>query len=633
MPVAVPENLDKLAKNKRLQAALTALCFLAISLVFFNKIFTSDYGIHLSVGKHFVETGKVPDKEFLIYPVLGQPMSYEELGFQAILYTVYRFVGSNGVSIFVWLMATLSFLFIYKSLRARDINPYIVLFTMLLFAMPFRIRLQPRPEIIAYFFTSFLMYACSLFYYKGNRKIIYTFPFVFLLWANIHPSTLAGLGTLGAFGTQSLVVIYRDKFDKISLKNNLFIPLGIFVLSFLATFLSKHGLDSVLTPLRLMANPDQMTGISEMTSIVNSAFYPHYKYLLALTIAFGAAGLVCFRIRIHDIILAIYGMRLPLKVARGMAFMSIFTIPLVAQSFEGILRRIREYMDKREEATIKAKEKAAREKENTKKKQGKKGATTIEAKARPLPSSSNAAMSNFRLPIVLAWLVFLGSIGYGSYHIRAETADLVENGIGLTEHKFSLKSGEFLRNLDIKGNMFNFFDLGGFVEWQVSPQKLTFIDGRAGTTFRDHQMITGVVGDFENLFDKYNITYIVTKTVDSSGTILPLIKYLTESPKWELVFADGLAVIYVRNIPENKRIIDTYRISKNIISQQIISELLHSTYLGVNKVYVYITVGNIFVDRKDFANALIYFTLAREFTDDPRLAEMVNRLESMRGNR
>ena len=609
------------AVNMRLQSALIALCFLSISLLFFNKIFTSDYGIHLSVGKHFVETGKVPDKEFLIYPVLGQPMSYEELGFQAILYTVYRFVGSDGVSVFVWMMATLSFLFIYKSLRARDINPYIALFTMLLFAMPFRIRLQPRPEIIAYFFTSFLMYACSLFYYKGNRKIIYTFPFVFLLWANIHPSTLAGLGTLGAFGTQSLVVIYRDRFDKISLKNNLFIPLGIFVLSFLATFLSKHGLDSVLTPLRLMANPDQMTGISEMTSIVNSAFYPHYKYLLALTIAFGAAGLVCFRIRIHDIILAVYGMRLPLKVARGMAFMSIFTIPLVAQSFDGILRRIREYLDRRGEAGMKARTKAANGKETSKKKQGKKEAPSL------------AAPRALRTPIVLAWLVFLGSVGYGSYSIGVGTKDLVENGIGLTEHKFSLKSGEFLRNLDIQGNMFNFFDLGGFVEWQVSPRKLTFIDGRAGTTFREHQMITGAVGDFENLFDKYNITYIVTKVVDSSGTILPFIRYLTESPKWELVFADGLAVVYVRSIPENKRIIDKYRISKNIISQQIISELLHSTHLGVNKFYVYITVGNIFAERKDFANALKYFTLAREINDDPRLTEMVNRLESMRGNR
>jgi hypothetical protein len=337
------------AVNMRLQSALIALCFISISLLFFNKIFTSDYGIHLSIGKHIVETGKIPDREFLIYPNLNNPVNFEEMGFQVILYSVYRLVGTEGVSVFVWLMATLSFFFVYKSLRARDIHPYIVLLTMLLFAMPFRIRLQPRPEIIAYFFTSYLIYACSLFYYKGNRRILYSIPFVFLVWANIHPSTLAGIGTLGAFGTQSLVVIYKDKFTKTTLKNNLFIPLGIFVLSILATFLSKHGFDSVLTPVRLMTSSEQMTGISEMASIVNSGFYPYYKYLLVLTVVFGAAGLISFRIKIPDIILAIYGMRLPLMVARGMAFMSIFSIPLVAQSFDGLLKRIREVLDKRED--------------------------------------------------------------------------------------------------------------------------------------------------------------------------------------------------------------------------------------------------------------------------------------------
>jgi len=608
------------AVNMRLQSALIALCFISISLLFFNKIFTSDYGIHLSIGKHIVETGKIPDREFLIYPNLNNPVNFEEMGFQVILYSVYRLVGTEGVSVFVWLMATLSFFFVYKSLRARDIHPYIVLLTMLLFAMPFRIRLQPRPEIIAYFFTSYLIYACSLFYYKGNRRILYSIPFVFLVWANIHPSTLAGIGTLGAFGTQSLVVIYKDKFTKTTLKNNLFIPLGIFVLSILATFLSKHGFDSVLTPVRLMTSSEQMTGISEMASIVNSGFYPYYKYLLVLTVVFGAAGLISFRIKIPDIILAIYGMRLPLMVARGMAFMSIFSIPLVAQSFDGLLKRIREVLDKREETGRKARMKAAKGKESPKKKQEKKEAPSV-------------AASRFCLPIVLAWLVFLGSVGYGAYYVRVGTVDLVENGIGLTEHKFSLKSGEFLRNLDIKGNMFNFFDLGGFIEWQVFPQKLTFIDGRSGITFKDHQLITGVAGNPEDLFDKYNITYIVTKSVDSSGTILPLMGYLANNPKWELVFADGLAVVFVRNLPENKRIIETYGISKNILSQQIISELLHSTYLGVNKFYVYITVGNIYMNGKNYSNALKYFTLARELNDDPRLAEMVNRLESMRGNR
>jgi len=633
MAIALPDGLDKIAKNRRLQSAITALCFILMSMLFFNKIFTSDYGIHLSIGKHFIDTGQVPDREFMNYPILNQPMNYEELGFQAILYTVYRFVGSDGVSVFVWLMATLSFFFIYKSLRARDINPYVALFTMLLFAMPFRVRLQPRPEIIAYFFTSFLIYGCSLFYYRGNRKIIYSFPFVFLLWANIHPSTLAGLGAVGAFGTQSLVILYKDKFDRTSLKKNLLVPLGIFALCGIATVLSKHGVDSVMTPIRLMVNPDQMSGISEMTSIKNSGFYGFYKYILGVTVVFGALGLIAWRIKIHDIIMAVYGMRLPLKVARGMGFMSIYTIPLVAQSIDGILRRLGEYFAARQEAGNAARMKAAREKDNPRKKQGKKGSPS--AKVSPAPVPSLAGMLRLRLPLALAWLVFLGSVGYGAYYIRSGTADIVESGIGLTEHKFSLKSGEFLRNLDIKGNMFNFFDLGGFVEWQLFPGKLSFIDGRAGnpSLFAEHQMITSGSGDIENVFKKYGITYVVTKTVDSSGNVLPLISYLASSPNWELVFADGLAVVFVKNVPENRAIIERYRLSKSVLGNQIVSELLHSVYLGVNKIFVYYTVANIYMNSGDNASARRYLEMARAISDHPSLTAAINRLDSMRKTR
>ncbi|MGE5699646.1 MAG: hypothetical protein ACM31N_06230 [Deltaproteobacteria bacterium] len=631
MAIALPDGLDKIAKNRRLQSAITALCFILMSMLFFNKIFTSDYGIHLSIGKHFIDTGKVPDREFMNYPILGQPMNYEELGFQAILYTVYRFVGSDGVSVFVWLMATLSFFFIYKSLRARDINPYVALFTMLLFAMPFRVRLQPRPEIIAYFFTSFLIYGCSLFYYRGNRKIIFSFPFIFLLWSNIHPSTLAGFATIGAFGTQSLVTIYRDKFSKTSLMNNLYIPLAVLALSALATLPSKHGFESVVTPLTLLANPQQMGGISEMTSIVNSGFYTYYKYIFALVVGIGLAGVISWKVKIHDIILAVYGLRLPLMVARGMAFMSIFAIPIVAQSFDGVLLRLREYISKKDEASLKARLKAEKGKESQKKKQGRKGAEITEAKTSLAPSSPFAVSRRVHLPIALAWLIFLGSVGYGAYFIYSGTGDIVENGIGLTEHKFSLKSGEFLRNTDIRGNMFNFFDLGGFIEWQAFPGKLTFIDGRAGTPtlFNEHQMITSGTGDIENVFKKYGITYIVTKTVDSSGNVLPLISYLASSPNYELVFADGLAVVFVKNVPENRAIIERHRMPKNVLGNQIISELLHSIYLGVNKTFVYYTVANIYMSTGDLANARRYLEMAHAISNHPSLAAAINRLDSM----
>jgi hypothetical protein len=619
-----------ISRGEYLQKIIIAIFFLSISCLFFNKVFTSDYGIHLSIGKQIVETRKIPDKEFLVYPALNDPMNFEETGFQIILYLVYSLVGTEGVSVFVWLIATTAFLFLYKSLRAREINPYIALLTLLIFAIAFRIRLQPRPEIFSYLFCSFLIYACSLFYYKEKRKIIYSIPFVFLVWANIHPSTLAGLGIVGAFGTQSLIIAYRERNNREVIKNSLLIPLGIFLLSFLATLMSKHGLDSVMTPIRLVTSATMTENISEMISLKNTAFYQYYKYLAGLAAASALLGLISFRIRIHDILMAFYGLRVGFQVARAMAFTSIFTIPLVAYSVDGAIKKLNEYLVRKSNMNPSEKDRKSAEKGKgkiAKKEKSKKTGKAENAGAVPAVSGSRVFAG---VMVLLLWSFFLTASLGGAFYIYKGMKDQVQQGIGLTEHKFSLKSSEFLRNIDIKGNMFNFFDLGGFIDWQLSPKKLAFIDGRGGKQFTEHQLVTGASKEIENIFEKYDITYIVTKTADSSGMILPMIKYLSENPRWELVFADGLTVVYLKNTSENKDIVDKYRLPKKAIVHQIMQELFHYTYLGVNKLYVYSFIGNMYMDSHDYANALLFYKMAYEINDDPRLGEFIHRLETMK---
>jgi hypothetical protein len=569
---------------------------------------------------------KVPDKEFLVYPTLNNSMNFEEIGFQIILYLVYSMVGTNGVSVFVWFIAATAFLFLYKSLRAREVNPYIALFTLMIFAVSFRIRLQPRPEIFSYLFCSFLIYGCSAFYYKGNRKIIYSFPFLFLLWANIHPSTLAGLGIVGAFGTQSLLIAYRERKNREVIRNMLLIPLGIFILSFLATLMSKHGWESVITPIRLVTSTTLTQNISEMVSTKNTQFYQYFKYIVFLAAVSGFLGLISFRMKIHDILMAFYGLKVGLQVARAMAFMSIFTIPLVACSFDGAVKRIREYIDRQQENALEEKSKREGKGKGSKKTKSKK--YTV-ADVAPKPASPGS-WSYARVALLVLWVLFFTATAGGAYYIHMGMYDQIEQGIGLTEHKFSLRSTEFLRSIDIKGNMFSFFDLGGFIAWQLYPQKLPFIDGRGGKQFTEHQMVTGALGDIEKIFRKYNITYVVTKAADSSGSIIPLIKYLTDSPQWELVFADGLTVIYMKNIPENEEFILKYKIPKQAITAHIMKELIHYTFLGVNKLYVYSYVGNFYMSNRDYANALRFFKMAYEINSTPQLAELIHRLETMK---
>ena len=99
--------------------------------------------------------------------------------------------------------------------------------------------------------------------------------------------------------------------------------------------------------------------------------------------------------------------------------------------------------------------------------------------------------------------------------------------------------------------MFNFFDIGGFLDWQLYAQALTFIDGRTYNqdVFKDHQVVTGAMPGWEKVLEKYGVTYLVLKSMDSSGTILPIVPALANDPNWSLVFSDGLFLVFVRNSP------------------------------------------------------------------------------------
>jgi hypothetical protein len=623
--------LQEIYRSILIRKTLVVASFIAITLLLFMKNFTSDFGIHIATGREVVEAGRIPDTEFLCYPLLNQPMNYEEIGFQIPLYLVYKHLGIFGVSFFVWAMAFLTYLFLYKALRARDVRPFVILLTMLVFTFAFRIRLQPRPESVVYMFCAFLMYGSSLFYYKGNRWIIYLFPPLFLVWSNIHPTTIMGLGIVGAYGTQSLVVVAREKFEREAMKKYLYIPLAVFALCGLGSILSKHGVSSITTPLSILANPTVKQNTSELVSVASSSFYPPYKHLLVLALFFGAAGLLAWRIRIHDVITAIYGMRLPLLIARGVAFMSILTIPLVASCADGALDKAGEYFRKRADEKEALLRKAARPEKSGRKKgklQSKQGqAETPDAPAPPhfFPAARDRGF-------VVAMSLFLMIMGTGAFYQYYKLRDVMEWGIGITEHKFSFKSVDFLKGLDIRGNMFNFFDIGGFLEWQLHPRKLTFIDGRGAglPQFPEHQIVTSGMNGTENVFSKYNITYVVIKSADSSGTVLPLVNYLAAKGDWELVFADGLMLVFVKNIPENRNIIERYRMPKGIINNHIVAELVHYTYLGVNKQLVYSMLANFYRQINDPVNEGRYMEYFREASQEPWIVQAMDRVFSGR---
>jgi hypothetical protein len=237
-------------------------------------------------------------------------------------------------------------------------------------------------------------------------------------------------------------------------------------------------------------------------------------------------------------------------------------------------------------------------------------------------------------PVVIASLAVFALISFGGITLVFSFSQL-EYGLGMTEHKFSFPSAEFLRKNPVPGKMFNFFDIGGFLDWKLYPQALTFIDGRTYNqeVFMEHQVVTGAMAGWEKVLEKYGINYIVLKSMDSSGMILPIVPVLANDPNWALVFSDGLFIVFVRNAPELRGYIKAHEIPKGILPQHIIREAYHYMFLGVSPVVAYQTMSNMFLLLGQRDKATWALRQALETVDDPYLRARLMQLQGGVGTR
>jgi hypothetical protein len=158
---------------------------------------------------------------------------------------------------------------------------------------------------------------------------------------------------------------------------------------------------------------------------------------------------------------------------------------------------------------------------------------------------------------------------------------------------------------------------------------LTFIDGRTYNqeVFMEHQVVTGAMAGWEKVLEKYGITYIVLKSMDSSGMILPIVPVLANDPNWALVFSDGLFIVFVRNAPELRGYIKAHEIPKGILPQHIIQEAYHYMFLGVSPVVAYQTMSNMFLLLGQRDKATWALRQALETVDDPYLRARLMQLQ------
>lgn len=597
-------------KNKKTGFIIT-LAFVILICTFFYvflsvNLFDSDFWWHISTGRYIVETGSIPDKDPFTYTENLQEnknLMPERENFilkqywlgQIIFYLIYQYAGPKGMIILRASILFMVLLLVLWRLTRLKVSFYITFAFIFLVYLDLTRFIGERPVLFTILFTPLVFIILEEFREKKSKIIFLLLPLM-LLWANLHGGFITGAIIIAVYmifeGTKILL-------KKVSYtRSELTIFYAATILALGASYINPTGWYAFSIALSHKYKFLE-TGIQEYQS-------PFYLYLNKLSsfdygffpMAFLFPVILLLRNKKMDVthVILLAGLfTMAAKTGRySIYYVSIAAIVLGKETdilFQKLFIRIPERIFEK-------------------------------------------LISAFAILTLVSAIFF--SIGVFKFQwLRLDIAK------GLTVPELSVN---FIETNKLEGNICNSSTYGGYVTWRLYPWKKTFIDTRwLNYTLQQEyawvmnavQSLSGKKLDedkkplWKRLLDNYNVNFILFDTLDVHGTVPKLLLTLTEEEEWVPIYAEPIAVIFIRNIPKNNTIIEKFKLQKEYVYNTVImiaSQM--AIYNRYNPKYL-TTLGKTFYEMKRFDEALVAYRYAlKRFPTDQYVKEMITQIES-----
>jgi hypothetical protein len=252
----------KIADNENSKARL----FVTVILAYLIWIIAARSGTgddtywHIKVGEWIVTNKAVPQTGIFSYAAADFPWVSHEWLAAVLLYAGFSFAGWPGLIFLATFSIALAMLMLFNFLVKRtSVNSsmiYLLLAYLLLIP-----HIMPRPHIFALpimvFWTIHLITAA-----ESQKTPPLALALLMTLWVNMHGSFLIGLAFIVFFAVES-VFLAENAETKLKLAKNWLI---FFASSLFATFLTPHGIDGLLLPLKLTGQSYMVDTIAEWAS-------------------------------------------------------------------------------------------------------------------------------------------------------------------------------------------------------------------------------------------------------------------------------------------------------------------------------------------------------------------------------
>lgn len=481
-----------------------------------RPIYDPDFWWHLKTGEFMVQNRGLLQFDPFTFTGDGVVSSREALilkGYwlwQLAVYSLYALIGFNGIFLLSLVTVFAMAGVVAQQMHRRQVGlPIIALLMTFGFFLLNTTYAFERPQVVSFLFAGILLGLLDRV--RSGGKLGWSLPLLMMVWANFHSGFVVGDIIMVCFAVGAFIEFRQDAARLRHLFTWIALGLG-------ASLLNPNGA-LVLIELFSFHNSALMAGVSEYRStwVIFQNGLRAVSILWLLIVLYGIGLWSARRLYWPDLVVAIFLAYFSCAYARNIGFFAVGMLPAIGFYLQEGLRR-RQWQ---------------------------------------LPAFLSLLLLSL-CTVLLLWI----SYGLGKARLESGPVKLIypENAVS------------FLRTSGLKGRMFNSYEYGSYLLWQLAPQIKVFIDGRGmdPKVFDDSNKIRWASSslvdgrrEYEVLLDRYAIDYIIQPIYDGDGNIQPLMKGLLGRPEWSPIYLDSMVYILARNTPNNTDVIRAYRIDVN----------------------------------------------------------------------
>ncbi|MGA1874207.1 MAG: tetratricopeptide repeat protein [bacterium] len=511
-----------MASANKVTITLLLLCLVALVFALnISQMSNNDIWMHMKngelilKGRHFLYT------DTYSFRTIGKEWVNHEWLAGVIFFLVNKIYPVSALIFFKGFLVLILALFLVATCRLTY-NRWTILYTITVFALfNAGVRFLVRPHMFTYFFTPIYLYI--LFAYKYRKKdYLFWLPILTLLWVNIHGGFVIGIGIMSLFTFGETFRTLINRYFSYWQNDILSLPRlkklwAIWLISGIVLSFNPHGLSIYTYPFELTSQKVFMSQIYEWQPPFKSSTFMRsyaFTYFLIWLVLLGLSFLLDWKhFDLTNALVCALFVAMAFKMHRNIADFALATAPVMSLNFDLFFDRF----------------------------------------------SNHHGRAEIDLLLKLAILVItVGltamSFKYGYIYREGSRKPF---GLGVASN-MPIEAVQYIKENNIKGNCFNPYTYGTYIIYHLYPETRVVMDSRdlphGEELYLEHQYAMNRVDVFKAMFQKYHIDYILLNYRNQD--LAKHFEYLEESGDWVLVYFDDRNVVYIRNLPENKELIE-----------------------------------------------------------------------------